>query len=73
MDKTGPLEYLYVLRRGDQRHRQRLGELADGQLTVGEPAEHAAPSAVGQRVKHLVQPGHILNHVVNDMQRTPRL
>jgi hypothetical protein len=28
---------------------------------------------VGQRVKHLVQPGHILNHVVNDMQRTPRL
>ena len=51
----------------DALHLDRLGELADGQLTIREPAKHRAPGVVGQRMEHGVHAGQILNHVVNIM------
>jgi hypothetical protein len=59
-DEAGVLEHLQVLVDGLQRHPRpvRLGQLADGRVTLREPAHHVAPGRVreggedpGQRVR----------------------
>jgi hypothetical protein len=63
-DEPGPLEHLYVLRGGGQRHGQRPGKFAHGQLAIAQPSDHVSPSAVGKRVKDRVYPRQFLNHKV---------
>src|SRR5919112_1718724 len=65
-DETCSLEDLQVLGGRGQRHLQRLGQLADGQLPIGQPAEHVPSRVVRERVEHRVQLPQSFNHMVND-------
>ena len=71
--QTGALEHLDVLRRGREGHRQRLGELTDGQVALGESAEHVAAGGVRERVEDLVQRHATLNHMVERTREPDRL
>ena len=62
--EAGALEHLDVLRRGREGHRQRLRELADGQVALGEPPEHVAAPGMREGVEDLVQRPATLNHMV---------
>src|SRR5918993_4370249 len=64
-DETCSLEDLQVLGGRGQRHLQRLGQLADGQLPIGQPAEHVPSRVVRERVEHRVQLPRSFNHMVN--------
>ena len=66
-DQARPFEHLDVLRRRGQRHRERLGELADGQLVSGEPAEHVPAGAVREGVQDRVHRRITFNHLVEGM------
>src|ERR1041385_6790681 len=62
--KAGPLERLDVLRGGRERHAVRCGELGNGLLTSGEPAQHGAPGRVAKGSKDEVESVLLINHVV---------
>ena len=57
------LEDFDVLRGRFERHRERLGELADREITRGESGEHRSPGVVGERVEDVAH-GRFLNHSV---------
>src|SRR5918993_1656917 len=65
-DETCSLEDPQVLGGRGQRHLQRLGQLADGQLPICQPAEHVPSRVVRERVEHRVQLPRSFNHIVND-------
>ena len=63
-DEARPFEDPDVLRRRGQRHSQRHGELADGQLPAGEPAEHLPAGTVREGVEDGVHRRVTFNHLV---------
>src|SRR3954471_15251834 len=48
-DEPRPLEHLQVPRDGREAHRQRLGELADRRLALGEAGQDRAARRIGER------------------------
>lgn len=64
-DETRSLENAQVLGGRGQRHLQRLGQLAEGQLAIGQPAEHVPSRVVRERVEHRVQLPESLTIMVN--------
>ena len=68
-DEARPFEDPDVLRRRGQRHRQRLGELADGQLAAREPAEHVTAGVVREGVEDGVHGRVTFNHLVEVCSR----
>ena len=64
LHESGPLEGLDVLGRGGQRHPVGCGELADGQLTAGEPFEHRSARVIAEGSEDEVEVVMTLNHVV---------
>lgn len=75
MHEPGIFEHLHVLRCAGQRHRQRFGQFADGQLSQREPRQHLAASRMGERLKHVVDAriAQTLNHMVEDIRAFVRL
>lgn len=50
-DQAGGFEYLDMFRRRGERHREGLGELADGAVPGGEITDHLPPRRVAERVE----------------------
>ena len=50
-DQTRALEHLDVLRRSRQRDRERLGELPDRAVAVGQLPQHPPPRGVAEGVE----------------------
>src|SRR6185369_3187316 len=53
----------HVLGRGGERHVERRGELPDGALPAGEPAQHGAPRGIAEGAEHHAhRVARIVNH-----------
>jgi hypothetical protein len=63
--QPGAFEHLDMLRRGGERHGERLGEFADAARPAGEFAEHRAPRRIAERMEDRVEGVRIMfNHMV---------
>ena len=54
-DQPGPLEHLQVLRHRLQADRERLGDLVDRGLALGQAGEDGTARAVGERRENQVE------------------
>ena len=61
------LQDAQVLRDGGPGDRERLGQLADGQLTLGEPGEDRPPRLVAESGVDGIQRRDIGNHLVTNL------
>ena len=67
-DEAARLEHVKVLYHRRQRHRQRLGELADRCRSVAQPLDDRPSMRIRQRVKDpidVVSSGPTLKHLLN--------
>ena len=58
-DQPGPLQRLDVLGGGGERDRERLCELPDGPLAIGEVAQHAPARGIAEGVEDGIQVGRL--------------
>src|SRR6266704_2818981 len=66
-DQPGALQHLEMLGDGGTAHRERLGELADRALALGQPGEDGAPRRVGEcreRGAEAIGRHAVMNHSV---------
>lgn len=54
-DESRAFEHLEVSRNGGERHRERLGELADGRRAAGEAGEDPSAGGVTEGAKNEVE------------------
>src|SRR5215211_4804650 len=74
-DQPGALEHLQVARDRGQAHRERLGELVDRRLALGQARQDRAPRRVGERTEGQAQRigRHLTMRLINDLAKcTPQ-
>lgn len=72
--QAGLFEHAKMLGNRGQRHLERLGEIGDANLTLGETFQQAAAGGVGQRGEGEVElTGCIVNHLVKYYFRLPEM
>jgi hypothetical protein len=64
--ETSSLEDLQVLRDRLQRHGERLGQLADRRLALGQPSEDRPASGIGEGSKRAAE-RVVCHHMINQL------
>ena len=75
LDEARAGQHVEVLHHRRQRHRERCGDLADGQLRLTrQTVDNGAPRRIGKRREGQIEPGiAIVNHVVKYWHRCAAL